>query len=52
MGFTLFGKLDDCPPGHDRLYFRKRFDAAPRTIGTVSHHPVGSHGISPLGIPH
>ncbi len=29
IGFTLFGKLDDCPPGHDRLYFQKRFDAAP-----------------------
>ena len=28
IGFTLFGKLDDCPPGHDRLYFSKRFDTA------------------------
>jgi GNAT superfamily N-acetyltransferase len=30
LGFTLFGKLDDCPPGHDRLYFRKRFDSPVR----------------------
>lgn len=28
IGFTLFGRLDDCPPGHDRLYFRKRFEVA------------------------
>lgn len=28
IGFSLFGKLEDCPPGHDRLYFRKRFDVA------------------------
>ena len=25
IGFTLFGKLEDCPPGHDRLFFCKRF---------------------------
>lgn len=24
MGFSLFGKLDDCPPGHQRLFFQKR----------------------------
>jgi GNAT superfamily N-acetyltransferase len=29
LGFTLFGVLDDFPPGYQRLYFRKRFDAAP-----------------------
>ena len=29
LGFTLFGVLDDFPPGYHRLYFRKRFDAAP-----------------------
>ena len=25
IGFTVFGKLEDCPPGHDRLFFCKRF---------------------------
>jgi GNAT superfamily N-acetyltransferase len=25
-GFTLFGALDDCPPGHRRLFFSKRLD--------------------------
>lgn len=37
LGFTLFGKLEDCPPGHDRLFFRKRFP----TQATASHgeHP-------------
>jgi GNAT superfamily N-acetyltransferase len=29
IGFTLFGVLDDFPPGHRRLYFRKRLDAVP-----------------------
>lgn len=29
LGFTLFGVLDDFPPGHHRLFFRKRFGAAP-----------------------
>jgi GNAT superfamily N-acetyltransferase len=29
IGYTVFGVLDDYPPGHDRLYFRKRFDAPP-----------------------
>jgi GNAT superfamily N-acetyltransferase len=33
IGFTLFGKLDDCPPGHDRLYFHKRYDTAPGDDG-------------------
>jgi len=28
LGFTLFGVLDDYPPGHQQLYFRKLFDAA------------------------
>jgi GNAT superfamily N-acetyltransferase len=27
LGFTLFGVLDDFPPGHSRLYFRKHFQA-------------------------
>jgi GNAT superfamily N-acetyltransferase len=26
LGFTQFGRLDDFPPGHDRLYFCKRYD--------------------------
>ena len=24
IGFSLFGTLDDCPPGHQRLFFEKR----------------------------
>ncbi len=26
IGYTVFGVLDDFPPGHRRLFFRKRFD--------------------------
>jgi GNAT superfamily N-acetyltransferase len=26
LGYTLFGVLDDFPPGYDRLYLRKQFD--------------------------
>jgi GNAT superfamily N-acetyltransferase len=26
LGFTLFGVLEDFPPGHSQLYFRKRFE--------------------------
>jgi GNAT superfamily N-acetyltransferase len=33
LGFTLFGVLDDFPPGYHRLYFRKRFDAVPEWSG-------------------
>ena len=29
LGFTVFGVLDDFPPGHSRIYLRKRFDALP-----------------------
>lgn len=29
LGFTLFGVLEDFPPGYNRLYFRKRSDASP-----------------------
>ena len=32
LGFTLFGKLEDCPPGYDRLFFHKRF-ASPAPAG-------------------
>jgi GNAT superfamily N-acetyltransferase len=28
LGFTPFGVLDDFPPGHRRLFFRKRFGTA------------------------
>ena len=45
IGFTLFGRLDDCPPGHDRLYFQKRFDT---TLGPAE--TVGGHG--PQGFGH
>lgn len=24
MGFSVFGALEDCPPGHQRLFFQKR----------------------------
>jgi GNAT superfamily N-acetyltransferase len=24
MGFSLFGALDDCPPGYQRMFFQKR----------------------------
>ena len=41
LGFTLFGKLDDCPPGHARLYFRKRFDiASGRLARATASRPV------------
>ena len=30
LGYTVFGQLDDYPPGHDLLFLRKRFDA---TVG-------------------
>lgn len=57
IGFTLFGRLDDCPPGHDRLYFHKRFDTAPANTRTVTRHGAESLGSFPLGsvppgIPH
>ena len=26
LGFTVFGVLDNFPPGHQRLYFQKRLD--------------------------
>jgi len=27
LGFSLFGVLEDYPPGHSQLHFRKRFEA-------------------------
>lgn len=29
MGFSTFGVLDDCPPGHRRLFFQKRLMPLP-----------------------
>lgn len=31
LGYTLFGVLQDFPPGYNRLFFRKRFDVAAAT---------------------
>lgn len=28
LGYTLFGTLEDYPPGHSQLYLRKRFETA------------------------
>ena len=54
IGFTLFGRLDDCPPGHDRLYFRKRFgtpavQAAASAWTPRSLSPCGSAGPAAAG---
>ncbi|HUD58723.1 MAG TPA: GNAT family N-acetyltransferase [Acetobacteraceae bacterium] len=38
IGFTVFGVLADFPPGHDRLYFHKRFDAR-----SASARPQAAH---------
>ena len=27
LGFSLFGRLADCPPGHERLFFQKRLES-------------------------
>lgn len=29
LGFVQFGVLDELPPGHRRLYYRKRLDGSP-----------------------
>ena len=42
IGFTQYGKLDDCPPGHDRMYFCKRFDVVPGLAATVPHRAAVS----------
>jgi GNAT superfamily N-acetyltransferase len=52
IGFTPFGKLDDCPPGHDRLYFCKRFDAAPVLAGTAGRAAAAPPGGAPRGMAH
>jgi GNAT superfamily N-acetyltransferase len=30
-GYTTFGMLDDCPPGHQRLFFQKRLSPVDST---------------------
>jgi GNAT superfamily N-acetyltransferase len=35
IGFTQYGRLSDCPPGHDRMYLCKRFGVAPGLAATV-----------------
>jgi GNAT superfamily N-acetyltransferase len=42
IGFTQYGKLRDCPPGHDRMYFCKRFDDVPSLAATVHQQAAGS----------
>jgi GNAT superfamily N-acetyltransferase len=32
LGFILFGVLEDYPPGHSQLYFRKRFERSPDSV--------------------
>jgi GNAT superfamily N-acetyltransferase len=51
LGFTLFGKLDNCPTGYDRLYFQKQLDTPPGMARTVCHHIVRPEGMVPEGIP-
>jgi GNAT superfamily N-acetyltransferase len=36
LGYTIFGVLDDYPPGHSQLYFRKRFDGAAGSMVTAA----------------
>ncbi len=35
IGYTVFGVLDDFPPGHRRLFFRKRFDVPQCLPGAI-----------------
>lgn len=46
IGFTVYGTLRDCPPGHDRLYFCKRFAAAPGLPNPVCRRAAGPQGIA------
>ncbi len=43
IGYTVFGVLDNYPPGHNRLYFCKRFDALPAMAGSGNGHARPSH---------
>jgi GNAT superfamily N-acetyltransferase len=29
LGYTAFGTIEDFPPGHSRIFLKKRFDTAP-----------------------
>lgn len=31
LGYVVFATLDDCPPGHQKFFLRKRLTGAPRT---------------------
>lgn len=33
LGYSVFGVLEDFPPGHRRIFFRKRFDLPPPGAG-------------------
>jgi GNAT superfamily N-acetyltransferase len=43
LGYTLFGLLDDYPPGHNLLYLRKRFEAPVASTRTASERDAGKH---------
>jgi GNAT superfamily N-acetyltransferase len=38
LGYTLFGQLDDYPPGHNLLYLRKRFDPTAQPVSASQEH--------------
>ncbi len=33
LGYSVFGTLNDCPPGHSRFYLTKRLDGLPCRMG-------------------
>ena len=35
LGYSVFGVLEDFPPGHRRIFFRKRFDAPHGCAGST-----------------
>ena len=39
LGYTVFGVLEDFPPGHRRVFFRKRFDVAAGSPLRLPHQP-------------
>jgi len=45
LGYTLFGQLDDYPPGHNLLYLRKRFDVPAVTPATISLTDAGKQQV-------
>ena len=43
LGFRVFGKLEDYPPGHQRFYLMKRIrDVGQKTVGEKRHDGHGS----------